>query len=389
MLTASDSEKWRLEKKWRRKMSKKWIKGSRWIAGCAALCVLSAGMLLSNGTAVCVRAAQSEEQAAEERGSIVLYGEIHADKNILSKELELWKDCYDRGMRHLFIEMPYYTGQLLNEWMQSEEDDIFRKLYDELEGTLSHNQLVWDFYHEIKKACPETMFHGTDVGHQYGTTGADFLAMLEKRGLKDSDVYRIAEENIEQGKEFYARDDMKYRENKMAENFRREYEALRGEDIMGIYGGAHTSMEGMDTTGTVFCMGAQLKRLYGEKIRSEDLTDLASHLLKKPLRTSKKKMGTKTYQASYFGEEDLSSLGNGMRSRKFWRPENAYKDAKGKKLTGEVLTYNNYPMSIEKGQVFLIVYQMEDGSREKVYYRSDGTRWQGMKTTVAFQAGRS
>lgn len=322
---------------------------------------------------------------AEERGNIILYGEYHANKNILSKEVKIWKKNYDKGMRHLFVEQPYYTGMLLNEWMQADGDEILQKIYDALDGTAAHDPLVWDFYQQIKRLCPETVFHGTDVGHQYDTLGKDFLSMLKERGLKDSDVYRIAEENVKQGKTFYSEGDMAYRENKMAENFQREYETLRGEDIMGIYGGAHTSMDGMDSTNTVLCMGAQLKGKYGKKIKSEDLTYLANVSMKKPLRIEKKKMGGKTYRASYFGKEDISSWGISAVSRKIWRLENAYKGVKKKKTTGDVLPYSEYPVLVKKGQVFLIEYTMKDGSRQKTCYRSDGTLWMGMKTTVAFE----
>lgn len=38
----------------------------------------------------------------------------------------------------------------------------------------------------------------------------------------------------------------------------------------------------------------------------------------------------------------------------------------------DVLPYNNYPMLIETGQVFIIDYTKKDGSIERMYYRSDG-----------------
>ena len=40
----------------------------------------------------------------EEIGEIYLYGEYHANEHLLQKELELWRDCYARGMRYLFVE---------------------------------------------------------------------------------------------------------------------------------------------------------------------------------------------------------------------------------------------------------------------------------------------
>ena len=52
----------------------------------------------------------------------------------------------------------------------------------------------------------------------------------------------LAQEAIEQGKFFYEHSDDVYRENKMAENFIREFDRLTGENVMGIYGGAHTGL---------------------------------------------------------------------------------------------------------------------------------------------------
>ena len=92
------------------------------------------------------------------------------------------------------------------------------------------------------------MFHGTDVGHTWESTGPRYLAYLEANGQKDSEEYRRAQENMEQGKRYYeikATDEassVRYREDRMVENFRRSYqelEAVRRTDIMGIYGSTH------------------------------------------------------------------------------------------------------------------------------------------------------
>ncbi|WP_242860603.1 hypothetical protein [Clostridium sp. KNHs205] len=68
-------------------------------------------------------------------------------------------------MRHLFIELPYYTAEFLNVWMQSDSDDILDAIYDEWNGTMIHTPDIIEFYKNIKSRCPETIFHGTDVGH--------------------------------------------------------------------------------------------------------------------------------------------------------------------------------------------------------------------------------
>nr|WP_317282752.1 hypothetical protein [uncultured Sellimonas sp.] len=58
-------------------------------------------------------------------------------------------------------------------------------------------------FQKIKKECPETIFCGTDVGHQYATSGERYLAYLREHGQNDSADYRRAQEIMKQGKTFY------------------------------------------------------------------------------------------------------------------------------------------------------------------------------------------
>lgn len=102
-----------------------------------------------------------------------------------------------------------------------------------------------------------------------------FLKYLEDNNLKDTEQYRLTQESIEQGKYFYENSDDVYRENKMAENFIREYDALNGENIMGIYGSAHTGLDDMDFTNSVPCMANQLEDVYKDIIYSENLSWMA------------------------------------------------------------------------------------------------------------------
>ena len=115
-------------------------------------------------------------------GNIFLYGESHADPSCLEKELAAWADCYASGMRDLFIELPYYSAEYLNLWMRSDTDELLEFFYDAMEGTQSHDPCVLDFYRKIKSGFPDTVFHGTDVGHQFNTLGAAYLTLLEYGG---------------------------------------------------------------------------------------------------------------------------------------------------------------------------------------------------------------
>ncbi|WP_265445224.1 hypothetical protein [Acetivibrio straminisolvens] len=218
----------------------------------------------------------SSSSAPDSEKKIFLYGERHGVEKILQKELELWCEYYsNKNMRHLFVELPYYTAEFLNIWMKSDSDEILDELYNDWMGTASHNPYTKEFYKNIKSKCPETIFHGTDVGHQFHTTGERFLKYLEDNNLKDTEQYRLTQESIEQGKYFYENSDDVYRENKMAENFIREYDALNGENIMGIYGSAHTGLDDMDFTNSVPCMANQLEDVYKDIIYSENLSWMA------------------------------------------------------------------------------------------------------------------
>ncbi|WP_293009317.1 MULTISPECIES: hypothetical protein [unclassified Oscillibacter] len=215
--------------------------------------------------------------ASSNSGEIFLYGEEHGIKKIIDKEFEFWQDYYDtQGMRHLFIEIPYYTAEFLNSWMQEDDDTILNAIYDDWDGTSAHNPNVKALYQKIKKECPETIFHGTDVGHQSETTGERYLQTLAESGQKYSEQYRLAQEAVRQGEIYYEKYDEVYRENTMVENFIREFDLLNGENIMGIYGSAHTGIEAMEfCTGAVPCMANQLSVRYGAALHSEDLSWLA------------------------------------------------------------------------------------------------------------------
>lgn len=206
---------------------------------------------------------------------IYLYGENHGDDKILKKEYEIWKDFYDNeGMRHLFVEIPYYSVQYLNIWMKAEDDKILMELYEDIDGTLTHVPEVLEFYKSIKKNCPETIFHGTDVGHQYETTGERYLNNLESIGAVDSKEYKLAQKNIEQGKQYYQDENEVYRENAMTRNFIYQYDKISEVNIMGIYGDAHTDPRNQNFTKEVDSMAKQLKTYYGDVIQYESIIEI-------------------------------------------------------------------------------------------------------------------
>lgn len=330
----------------------------------------------STAAEVPARTVQTVETAARNTGGqIYLYGEVHNEELQLKKELELWQGYYATGMRHLLVEMPSYTADYLNLWMQAEDDTILEELYEDWAGTQSHSQQVLDFYRAIKETCPETVFHGTDVGHQYRSTGTRYLVWLNYKGLKDSDAYRQTLDTIEQGKTYYQDNDAAYRENKMVENFVQAYDALEGESVMGIYGAFHVSLDSEDSFPH---MAAQLAEQYPDRVHTADISDLyaADPVLEKVT------IGEKTYTASYWGEQDTTGFSKDFVSRKFWRLEEGAEDFADCPVLKDFLPYNNYPMQISTGQVFLLDYTTADGTVTRMCYRAGGTFWNDLPATV-------
>lgn len=211
----------------------------------------------------------------EQPAKIFLYGEEHGKKEMLQKELNLWKERYHKeNKRALFVELPYYTAQELNLWMNEQDDKRLEQIYEDWYGTLLYVPDVKEFYKEVKETCPETVFYGTDVGHQYDTIGKRHLEYLRNNGKEDTKEYQLTIENINQGQQFYQTESDGYREAKMVENFIQAYDQLEDKTIMGIYGDDHcdprkeTSVHGVDS------MAKQLKEHYGDTIQYEFVKEL-------------------------------------------------------------------------------------------------------------------
>ena len=90
-------------------------------------------------------------------------------------------------------------------------------------------------------------------------------------------------------------------------------------------------------------MAAQLVERYGDSLHTEDISWIAWE----PQRTDTLTVAGKEYQASYFGEEDISGWAGDYQSRAFWRLEGAYEDFEDCPESSDVLPCNDYPMPIE------------------------------------------
>ena len=205
---------------------------------------------------------------------INLYGEFHAVKEHYDKEFRLWEKYYkNNNMRDLFLELSYDEAQWLNIWMGQKNNDnnILNNLYKDLEGTQDHNKYFILFFKRIKKNCPETIFHGTDISHQYDSSGERYLKYLLDRDMKDTEQYKIALDCVKQGRYYYVnnRDD-EFREKAMTENFIREYNSVcksGKKKIMGIYGDYHC-----DPRKNI--MAGRLKKYYGDIICYDALSKI-------------------------------------------------------------------------------------------------------------------
>lgn len=315
----------------------------------------------------------------QHNGNIYLFGESHGNEKILIKEFELWSDYYKKGMRDLFVELPYYTAEFLNIWMNEDNDKILEENRADSSGTASDTPYNIEFYKKIKEHCPETIFHGTDVGHQFDTTGYRFLNYLKNNNLDKTEKYELTLEAINQGKYYYTPPKKSlYRENKMVENFIREIKKLKNKDIMGIYGAAHTGLNDLNHTNEIPNMAKQLNSLLISNIISTDLRYIAKEI--DPLRIDEIIINNKSYQASYYGKQELNGFKN-FNFREFWCIEDSYNDFKNNKRKKDFLPYRNFPMNVELQKIYMIKYVDLEGISTIHYYVSEGKKWKNKLTT--------
>ena len=206
----------------------------------------------------------------KEPTAVFLYGEVPGIEAFYEKEYELWEAHYSgEGMRDLFLELPYYDAQWLNLWMKSDEDAILLQWYEDMEGERAHVDAVLDFFRAIRENCPDTVFHGTDIGYRYDTSGTRYLNYLEEMGQAGSEEYSLAQACIDQGKTYEAQKDDVWREEMMTRNFIQAYDASGSETVAGIYGDAHCDPRRKAGKNDKGCMAKQLQDVYGDVISYE------------------------------------------------------------------------------------------------------------------------
>lgn len=282
---------------------------------------------------------------------IYLYGEIHGSEIVNIKEFEIWKDFYNRGFRHLFMELQYFYAGLLNRWMKSETNEIPDILF--ASKTVGNSDFDRIFFVKIKEYCPETVFHGTDIGHQFETIGTSYLNSLSP----DSEEYRLTLENIEQGRKYYEawqkNIDEDYieanREKAMTENFIREFDSVNS-DIVGFYGESHIFSEGSGTFGMDENMHSMIKKHYSDN--TVIIADYIKNSLE-PIYNSVINLHGKIYDASCFGDiyTPFDEECEYIRIFRINEPGSEFKNyPKKENFIPEAL----YPIYINEGDVFII-----------------------------------
>jgi hypothetical protein len=319
-------------------------------------------------------------------GQIFLYGESHGNIPTMNRQLEIWRDYYqNHGMRHLFIETPYFTAQFLNMWMQAEDDTILYQLYDDWRDTPMHNPHTLVFYRTIKNDFPETVFHGSDVGHTSDTAGERYIQFLTDNGLQGTEAYQLTRENIAQYQRYRREGTHAVRAYYKPQNFIRAFDALRGQDVMAIHGWYHVDLTDsfMGLTG-VPSMAFTLRERYGDNLHTFNMLQYAQpqRIFRNPERTDMITINDVPFEASYFGIDETPR--NQISKLEFWRLENAYDHFRGNPPGEWFLPFDNFPMEIEIGQAFIVDIHWADGSVERQFYRSDGDYWDNRPSTVQF-----
>jgi hypothetical protein len=281
----------------------------------------------------------------------------------------------------MFIEFGYFSAEILNMWILSDNDDLLYVFLSYISDD-AVSAMFGEFYKTIKKEFPETIFHGIDVGHAYSSEGKFFLQYLKDNDKQDSEQYLLTLKAIKQGEHYHKTDDLAFRVTKMTENFIREFDKLNNQNVMGIFGAAHTAYGFMEALGLsdVPTMAQRLKERYGDSLHTEDLSRFAWVI--DPIRVDIITITGVDYESSYFGT-DLTRFGN-IISRSFWRLENAYDDFSSKLTNEDWLPFNNYPMKIELNQVFFVDAVFTDSSVLRLFFRSDGECMQGLPVTTGF-----
>ena len=334
----------------------------------------------------------SSSEAEKPEGMIYLYGEWHFFFHCIDQELEAWGKLYEAGVRHLFIEYSPAFAHIFNLEISGDEDTL-AQIYSFMDGVgeytvtgeedftdpvIQNSELTYRFFHTIKERYPETIFHGTDVEHEYDTVGSGYLAYLESVGQQHSEEYARELLACEQGKGFHRNpeiennEDWSFREKCMAENFIYEFEKLNGQDIMGIYGGKHVLFD--EKVGeSSYSLATQLKALYGDRVLSTELSHRGnSSESVAPTPLGPLTVNGKCYETIFLRQYDLTGWEYKYEKVVFWRLKDSFGD------------FNSCP-SLGNLDLFLVALASQDHLFSVGAYFVDCTAKDGMVDRFYFR----
>ncbi|MCL2015586.1 MAG: hypothetical protein FWG68_04995 [Defluviitaleaceae bacterium] len=325
-----------------------------------------------------INATNAQKTATQPAQQAHLFGERHSDEIGLQMQLAFWENFYNNfDMRHLFVELPFFVAEFLNIWLHEPDDTILDNIFDNIRGTAMDSVYTRNFLRDIKENFPETIFHGTDIGHAYQTLGVQFLQHLTENGLQDTELYTLTQENIEQGRMFYEEldGDFDFRVTQMTKNFSRAFAEVSPSSVMtAFYGGWHTIVGHYPNSG-IPTLATRLLEIYGDAIITNNLLDI---LL---MPTATIEIGGVAYTATFTGETGLTNMGLPFVHIMFYRLEDAYNDFRDNPTTDDVLPLSNFHVDVEQGQIFAIILELQDGTMEVSLYRYSGHIWNNQPST--------
>lgn len=227
---------------------------------------------------------------------VFLIGEAHAIAKTYPAEMELIKYLYyTHGVRQLLMEVGHCDGEIINAYLQGGGNEGLRIFRRGIQGTYNGNEEFFVFLDTLRAFNmglePEErlQLHGVDVQHIWSTgiyylstllpdgeapeelawsvekirqgslimnahmrsfvNGFDASTALYEAYLGDAyPAFASAVNAVRQGLAYYdGNKRASIREASLIENFVATHEALPGEKLMGIFGGAHVMM-GEDAT---------------------------------------------------------------------------------------------------------------------------------------------
>ena len=327
-------------------------------------------------------------------GTAHFYGELHGDPQLIAFQLARWGYYYENhGMRHLLMELPFFSAAFLNVWMQADDDSILDAWLADIRGTAMDVSYTRDFLVAIKANYPETVFHGTDVGHQQGQ-GVRFLAHLRSEGLEGTEIYEQTLLNMAQGRRHRAEEGTHIsRVTDKFDNIVEVLNSLPNENIMGAFFGiAHMSLgyyDGLIAPGQL-TVAQRLVDQFGDQIQIRDITPyrvrpaaiMLDEVVGTPVRITVEGI---VFDAKYYGTDGPLEFAIGRFHRLFFRLDDGYEHFSEHERNGDFLPHHeNFLMPVGEDEVFLTLLRFMDGTELPLFYRTSQELFRGLPTTVGF-----